>query len=150
LPVKAAGDLQNWAERKRICGRYRGVDRQNLTMVLVDTSIWVNHLRRGDIRLENLLLDGEVACHPFVIGELACGNIKNRSEILALLHDLPKAPTIDLAEYLHFIEQNHLSGTGIGFVDVHLLASAQLSGVPLWTKDKRLKETAFKLKVFYI
>jgi predicted nucleic acid-binding protein len=121
-----------------------------VTMVLVDTSVWVNHLRRGDIQLEELLLDGEVVCHPFVIGELACGNIKNRSEILALLQALPAVPTIDLAEYLYFIEQNHLSGTGIGFVDVHLLASSQLSGIPLWTNDKRLKEIARKLKVLYI
>jgi len=119
-------------------------------MVLVDTSIWVNHLRKGDIQLEELLLNGEVVCHPFVIGELACGNIKNRYEILTLLQSLPETPTIDLAEYLYFIEQNHLSGIGIGFVDVHLLASAKLSGIPLWTKDKRLKETALKLKVFYI
>ena len=119
-------------------------------MVLVDTSVWVNHLRRGDIQLEALLLDGEVVCHPFVIGELACGNIKNRSEILALLQALPTVPTIDLAEYLYFIEQNHLSGTGIGFVDVHLLTSSQLSGIPLWTNDKRLKEIARKLKVLYI
>ena len=117
-------------------------------MVLVDTSVWVNHLRKGDIQLEELLLNGEVVCHPFIIGELACGNIKNRHEILALLQSLPETPTIDLAEYLYFIEQNHLSGTGIGFVDVHLLASAQLSGIPLWTSDKRLKETALKLKVF--
>ena len=119
-------------------------------MVLVDTSVWVNHFRRGNIHLKELLLNGEVVCHSFVIGELACGNIKNRSEILDLLQALPKAPTIDLAEYLYFIEQNHLSGTGIGFVDVHLLASARLSGVPLWTNDKRLKENARKLNVFYI
>ena len=116
-------------------------------MVLVDTSVWVNHLRRGDTQLEKLLLDGEVVCHPFVIGELACGNIKNRSEILALLQALPKAPTIDLAEYLYFIEQNHLSGTGIGFVDVHLLASSKLSGIPLWTNDKRLKRLVSKLEL---
>ena len=119
-------------------------------MVLVDTSVWVNHLRKGDIQLEELLLDGEVVCHPFVIGELACGNIKNRSEILALLQVLPEVPTIDLAEYLYFIEQNHLSGTGIGFVDVHLLASSQLSGIPLWTNDKRLKEIARKIKTYLL
>ena len=118
-------------------------------MVLVDTSVWVTHLRKGDIQLEKLLLDGEVMCHPFVISELACGNIKNRSEILALLQALPKVPTIDIAEYLYFIEQNHLSGTGVGFVDVHLLASAQLAGIPLWTNDKRLKETALKLKIYF-
>jgi len=119
-------------------------------MVLVDTSVWINHLRKGDIQFEELLLNGEVVCHPFVIGELACGNIKNRYEILTLLQSLPETPTIDLAEYLYFIEQNHLSGIGIGFVDVHLLASAKLSGIPLWTNDKRLKETALKLKVVYI
>jgi len=119
-------------------------------MVLVDTSVWVNHLRRGDIQLEELLRAEKVVCHPFVIGELACGNIKNRSEILALLQALPQAPTIDLSEYLYFIEQNHLSGIGIGFVDVHLLSSAKLSGIPLWTNDKRLKETALKLKIFYM
>jgi hypothetical protein len=119
-------------------------------MILVDTSVWVNHLRKGDIQLKELLLNGEIVCHPFVIGELACGNIKNRYEILTLLQSLPETPTIDLAEYLYFIEQNHLSGIGIGFVDVHLLASAKLSGIPLWTNDKRLKETALKLKVFYI
>ena len=119
-------------------------------MVLVDTSVWINHLRKGDIQFEELLLNGEVVCHPFVIGELACGNIKNRYEILTLLQSLPETPTLDLAEYLYFIEQNHLSGIGIGFVDVHLLASAKLSGIPLWTNDKRLKETALKLKVVYI
>lgn len=120
-----------------------------MTMVLVDTSVWVNHFRIGDIQLEELLLNGEIVCHPFVIGELACGNIKNRSEILPLLQALPEAPTVDLAEYLYFIEQNHLSGIVIGFVDVHLLASAKLSGISLWTNDKRLKETAVKLKVSY-
>ena len=119
-------------------------------MVLVDTSVWVNHLRRDDAKLEELLLNGEVVCHPLVIGELACGNIKNRFEILDLLLDLPKIPTIDLTEYLYFIEQNHLSGIGIGFVDIHLLASARLSGIPLWTNDKRLKEVALQLNVFYL
>jgi predicted nucleic acid-binding protein len=119
-------------------------------MVLVDTSIWVNHLRSGDIRLEKLLLNDEVVCHPFVIGELACGKIKNRSEILPLLQTLPEAPAIDLAEYLYFIEQNHLSGIGIGFVDVHLLASAKLSGITLWTNDKKLQSTALELGISYI
>ena len=120
-----------------------------MTMVLVDTSVWINHLRKGVVQLEKLLVDGEVVCHPFVIGELACENIKNRSEILALLQDLPKLATIDLPEFLYFIEHNHLSGIGIGFVDVHLLASARLFGVSLWTNDKRLKEIAIKLKIFY-
>jgi len=118
-------------------------------MVLVDTSIWVTHLRKGDRHLESLLLDSEVACHPFIIGELACGNIRNRSEILSLLETLPSTPTVDMTEYLFFVEQNHLFGVGIGFVDVHLLASAKLSGIPLWTGDKKLKEAALRLKVSY-
>jgi predicted nucleic acid-binding protein len=118
-------------------------------MVLVDTSIWVNHLRKGDRHLESLLLDSEVACHPFIIGELACGNIRNRSEILSLLKTLPSTSTVDMAEYLFFVEQKHLFGVGIGFVDVHLLASAKLSGIPLWTADKKLKEAALHLEVSY-
>ena len=118
-------------------------------MVLVDSSIWVNHLRKGDRHLESLLLDSEVACHPFIIGELACGNIRNRSEILSLLETLPSTPTVDMTEYLFFVEQNHLFGVGMGFVDVHLLASAKLSDIPLWTADKKLKEAALRLKVSY-
>jgi len=118
-------------------------------MVLVDTSIWVNHLRKGDRHLESLLLDSEVACHPFIIGELACGNIRNRSEILSLLKTLPSTSTVDMTEYLFFVDKNHLFGVGIGFVDVHLLASAKLSGTPLWTADKKLKEAALHLKVSY-
>ena len=118
-------------------------------MILVDTSIWINHLRKGDRHLERLLLDGEVACHSFIIGELACGNIRNRSEILTLLKTLPSTSTVDMDEYLFFIEQSHLFDAGIGFVDVHLLASAKLSGIPLWTADKRLKDAASYLKVSY-
>ena len=118
-------------------------------MVLVDTSIWVTHLSEGSRPLEKLLLDAEVLCHPFIIGELACGNIKNRKEILTLLRSLPMAPTIDLNEFLFYIERNKLMGTGIGFVDVHLLASAQLLEIPLWTSDKRLKSAAVELKIFY-
>jgi predicted nucleic acid-binding protein len=118
-------------------------------MVLVDTSIWVNHLRKGDRHLEQLLLENQVVCHPFIIGELACGTIKNRSEILTLLQTLPISPTVDLAEYFFFVEQHSLYGTGIGFVDVHLLASAKLSDIPLWTEDMRLREVALTLKVSY-
>ena len=118
-------------------------------MVLVDTSIWVNHLRHGSRQLQNLLNDAEVMCHPFIIGELACGALKNRIEILSLLKALPSAPTIVFDEFLFFIEQNQLIGIGIGFVDVHLLASAQLAGVPLWTRDKRLKPAATRLKLAF-
>lgn len=118
-------------------------------MVLVDTSIWVHHLRKGDRHLESLLLDSEVACHPFIIGELACGNIRNRSEILSLLRTLHSVSTVDMTEYLFFVEKNHLFAVGIGLVDAHLLASSKLSGIPLWTADKRLKEAALHLNVSY-
>ena len=114
-------------------------------MVLVDTSIWVTHLRQGSRQLEKLLMDAEVMCHPFIIGELACGNLKNRNEIIPLLQSLPMAPSIDFDEFLFYIDRNHLMGKGIGFVDVHLLASAQLTGIPLWTADKRLKSATDQL-----
>ena len=118
-------------------------------MVLVDTSIWVTHLRQGSRQLESLLMDAEVMCHPFIIGELACGNLKNRSEIISLLQSLPMVPTIEFDEFLFFIDKNRLMGKGIGFVDVHLLASAQLTGIPLWTADKRLKSSADQLKLAF-
>jgi predicted nucleic acid-binding protein len=118
-------------------------------MVLVDTSIWVDHLRKGNRHLVHLLEDGEVVCHSFIIGELACGNINNRTEILTLLKSLPTTPKIDLDEYLYFMEKNHLFGFGIGFVDIHLLASAKLVNIPIWTKDKKLQEVAITLKVSY-
>jgi len=118
-------------------------------MVLVDTSIWVAHLRQGLRRLEKLLMDAEVICHPFIIGELACGRLKNRNEIISLLQSLPIAPTIEFEEFLFLIDRNHLMGKGVGFVDVHLLASAQLAGVPLWTADKKLKSAADQLKLVF-
>ena len=118
-------------------------------MVLVDTSVWVNHFRRGEHHLVKLLMDAEVACHFFIIGELACGNIGNRAEILDLLRSLPLAPAINLDEYLYFVERNQLYGIGIGFVDVHLLASAKLAGVPLWTNDKKLQHAASSLDLSY-
>ena len=94
-------------------------------------------------------MDAEVICHPFIIGELACGNLKNRNEILSLLKSLPLAPTIEFDEFIFFIERNRLMGIGMGFVDVHLLASAKLSEIPLWTADKSLKSAATKLNLSY-
>ena len=111
-------------------------------MVLVDTSVWVDHLRKSSQRLRNLLDDAEVAIHPFVIGELACGNLKNRKEILALLHSLPLAPCAEDDEILFFIEKHSLAGRGLGLIDVHLLASSQMGVHRLWTKDKRLSAAA--------
>ncbi len=118
-------------------------------MVLVDTSVWVSHLRNGNSKLEDLLINEKVICHPFIISELACGNIKNREEILALLHDLPVADVIDHSEILYFIESNGLMGESLGLVDVHLLASTVLSDAQLWTIDSKLKQASSELKVNY-
>jgi predicted nucleic acid-binding protein len=109
-------------------------------MVLVDTSVWVRHFREGDRDLERLLHDGRVMSHPFIVGELACGNLKNRSEILSLLQVLPQATLAQHEEVYRFIELKQLMGRGLGYIDVHLSASALLSGVPLWSYDKRLNE----------
>jgi len=118
-------------------------------MILVDTSIWVSHLRQSSRQLEKLLMNAEVMCHPFIIGELACGNLKNRNEIISLLQSLPMAPTVEFDEFLFFIDRNHMMGQGVGFVDVHLLASAQLAGVLLWTADKKLKSSADQLELTF-
>ena len=118
-------------------------------MVLVDTSVWINHLRNSDHHLEKLLFDGEVVCHPHIIGELACGNMKNRQEIISLLQALPQTPLIEFDEFLYFIEQNQLYGKSIGFVDIHLLASAKLAKALLWTSDKRLKTASTELNINY-
>lgn len=111
-------------------------------MILVDTSVWVSHLREGNSKLERLLTDGDVLCHPFIIGELACGSLKNRSEILTLLNALPKADILDDEEVLLFIKKNNLMGKGLGLIDIHLLASAVLSEAALWTLDAKLKHEA--------
>ncbi len=118
-------------------------------MVLVDTSVWVSHLRHGDAHLGELLQDELVACHPFVIGELACGTLQRRQEILTLLQALPRAQVADDEEILEFIERRRLMGRGIGLVDAHLLASVILTGIPLWSTDKRLRELAIELEISY-
>jgi len=118
-------------------------------MVLVDTSVWIDHLRKNDKDLQLLLIDGEVACHPLIIGELVCGNLKNRKEIISLLQALPILPEIDFDEYLYFVEEHNLYGKGIGYIDIHLLASAKLSQSELWTRDKRLKSIAIAFKINY-
>ena len=111
-------------------------------MTLVDTSVWVEHLRRGSPRLRELLDDGEVLGHPFVLGEIACGNLANRHEILDLLGSLPPAAEASHAEALHALRAHRLHGKGLGWVDVHLLASALLSGAALWTLDAALARQA--------
>ena len=118
-------------------------------MVLVDTSVWVAHLRDGNVGLEELLSEGQAACHPFIIGELACGNLKNRSLILSLLKSLPLATVAEHEEVMHFIENKDLMGKGLGYVDMHLLASASLSGVPVWTLDQKLDASSKRLGLKY-
>ena len=118
-------------------------------MVLVDTSVWISHLRDGNKDLESLLNEDKVICHPMIIGELACGNIKNRNEILSLLQTLPPAKEATHKEVLAFIDKKKLYGKGIGFIDVHLLASALISDIALWTLDRKLDNEATKLKINY-
>jgi hypothetical protein len=118
-------------------------------MVLVDTSVWVKHLRSGNCGLENLLNEDHVVCHLFIIGELACGNLSKRSEILSLLQTLPLANHAEHAEVMHFIENYSLMGKGLGYIDMHLIASALLTRVPLWTLDMKLKAVSSKLGLGY-
>ena len=114
-------------------------------MLLVDTSVWVSHLREGNVGLANSLNDGDVVCHPFIIGELACGLLRNRSEILSLLQTLPMVIQAEHEEVLPFIENNKLMGKELGYIDIHLLASAVLAETPIWTLDKKLNEVSIKL-----
>jgi len=118
-------------------------------MILVDTSVWIDHLRKNNQHLQFLLLEGDVACHPLVIGELVCGNLKKRKEIISLLRALPMVPQIEFDEYLYFVEKHKLYGKGIGFIDIHLLASAKLAQTKLWTLDKRLKSAAIEFEIDY-
>ncbi|MEN8007358.1 MAG: PIN domain-containing protein [Candidatus Krumholzibacteriota bacterium] len=111
-------------------------------MVLVDTSVWIVHFRRGHSGLSDLLEEGAVLCHPFVVGKLACGNLRNRLEVLNLLQALPMAPLAQHDEVLHLLQERGLHGQGLGWVDAHLLASAKLMGCPLWTQDKSLAQAA--------
>jgi hypothetical protein len=116
---------------------------------LVDTSVWVDHLRRGNATLASRLHKGEVECHPFVIGELACGNLRRRAELLSLLDALPRVPQAGHDEVLAFVASKHLMGRGLGWVDVHLLASALLGRTSLWTLDRRLAAQARVLEVAF-
>ena len=118
-------------------------------MVVVDTSVWIDHFRSGDRELSRLLQDAEVLSHPYVVGELACGNIGNRNEILGLLDALPKANVAEHHEVLLFLEKRALHGRGLGYVDVCVLASCLLSDASLWTKDRLLASTADELDISY-
>jgi predicted nucleic acid-binding protein len=115
-------------------------------VILVDTSIWVDHLRTGDKALTDLLDTGMVLAHPFVTGELALANLRQRELVLGALSDLPQANVATDAEVLHFIERHALFGRGVGYVDVHLLVAVRLTaGAALWTHDKRLHGIADQL-----
>lgn len=115
-------------------------------MILVDTSVWVDHLRAPDRSLIAALEEGDVLAHPFVIGELACGNLRNRDEVLGLLEDLPRAREATHDEVMAMIERRRLMGAGIGYVDAHLLAAAALTpSTSLMTRDRRLASLARRL-----
>jgi len=108
-------------------------------MILVDTSVWIDHFRLGDDVLAYQLSSSSVLMHPFVLGELACGNLKQRKEVLSLLNDLPESSIATDKEVLFFIEKHNLMGKGIGYIDTHLLAAVALdNSAQLWTRDKRL------------
>lgn len=116
-------------------------------MILVDTSVWVNHLRRTEDALVEMLHGGEVVTHAFVIGELACGGIGNRSEFLSLMSALPMLAKASDSEVLTFIERHRLMGQGLGLIDVHLLASCMLAGAALWTHDAKLAKAAARMEL---
>lgn len=116
-------------------------------MILVDTSIWIDHFNKKDARLITLLEENSVLVHPFIIGELACGNIKNRNEILELLDALPKISTVGFGEILFFINQHQLYGKGLGYIDVHLIASCIMDDAKLYTRDKKLFRIAKEFNI---
>lgn len=119
-------------------------------MILVDSSVWIDHLRTGEPTLVELLNGNNVLAHPFVVGELACGNLKNRKMVLSLLQDLPTIQIATDDEVLFFIERHELMGQGIGYVDAHLLAAVMLEGTArLWTRDKRLGSVAEAMKLAF-
>ena len=119
-------------------------------MVLVDTSVWISHFRDGNSRLQKQLEEGRVVSHPFIIGELACGNITNRTEIISLMQSLPTLDVVEQDELLLFIEHHKIMGKGLGFVDVHLIAATMLAGIPIWTLDKKLRGVSSKLNIDFL
>jgi len=116
-------------------------------MILVDTSVWSDHLRKGNPQLARLLQEGRVCTHPFVIGELACGALRNREEVLGLLKELPRGVEATHEEVMDWVRSRRLHGRRIGWVDAHLLASALLSGCALWTLDRRLAQASAEVGV---
>jgi predicted nucleic acid-binding protein len=117
-------------------------------VILVDTSVWIDHFRTDDATLRDLLEQRLVLCHPWVVGEIALGNLRRRDEIIGLLNRLPQATVAAPHEVLGLVERHALHGTGIGYVDAQLLAATRLTGdATLWTRDKRLREAARRLGI---
>ena len=116
-------------------------------MILVDTSVWIDHFHHTDENLIELLLSNQVCLHPFVLGELSCGNISNRIEVLSLLRTLRSIDLVLDEEVFILIEDRKLFGKGLGFIDIHLLASAMIHHIPIWTRDKSLKQVAGDLGI---
>jgi len=117
-------------------------------VILVDTSVWVDHLQKGSATLAEALERGQVLTHPFVIGELACGSVKNRRQVLDLLAALPSAVVATDEEALLLIESQQLMGKGLGYIDIHLLAAVKLTNDAwLWTRDKQLRAVAAELRL---
>ena len=111
-------------------------------MILVDTSVWIDHLHSVNEDLKVLLLSSQVCIHPYILGDLSCGNISNRNEVLSLLRALPRIDAVLDEEVFVLIEDKRLYGKGLGFIDIHLLASALIHHVLIWTKDKSLQRVA--------
>jgi predicted nucleic acid-binding protein len=118
-------------------------------VILVDTSVWIRHLRSTDDRLVVLLEQDLVSCHPFVIGELAMGFLKQRATFLGLLDRLPASPLVSQQDVRTLVERRALHGTGLGWLDAHLLAAAVINHMQLWTLDRRLADAANDLGVRY-
>jgi predicted nucleic acid-binding protein len=114
-------------------------------VILVDTSVWIDHFRRTLPLLVRLLEDGEVVLHPFIVGEIALGHLRRRDETVALLGELPALPAADHADALHFAARHGLAGSGIGWADAHLLCAASAGGVAIWTHDRNLRKQAARL-----
>ena len=114
-------------------------------MMLVDTSVWIDHFRQHNSILARFLEEQQILMHPFVIGELALGSLQKRTQILGELAYMPLAAKASDDEVFVLVERHHLAGSGIGYIDAHLLASASISGISVWTRDKRLHQVAAKL-----
>ncbi|RXT46281.1 VapC toxin family PIN domain ribonuclease [Bosea sp. Tri-44] len=116
-------------------------------MILLDASVWIDHLRRSEPRLVGMLSEGDILIHPFVTAEVALGSIARRDTVIAVLDALPQAPVATHGEVMRLIEHERLHGLGIGYVDAHLLASARLADAGLWSRDRRLLAAAERLGV---